>query len=220
MSKVNVSFDSFQDKYNDFFKGLYNRNKKLLAISTIIFFASLFIGVFIGYFLPDFIGNFVINTSHQISSQVKIETVSIFMNNLRVALMIYIGGVTGIIPAVLLFYNGFIVGSLVGYSLHVSIVNHSGLNLVDILSYILPHGIFEIPAFIIACAGGFRLTSVVIDLINSMRGKPYINDDYRKFKDSLALLAIAVILIVIAAIIEANFTIPIGNYITGLHAHI
>lgn len=207
-------------KCNDFFKGLYNRNKKLLIISTIIFFASLFIGVFVGYFLPDFIGNFVVNTVHQIAGQVKITTVSIFMNNLRVALMIYIGGIIGIVPAALLSFNGFILGSLVGYSMHSFVVNHSSLNLVDILSYIVPHSIFEIPAYIIAGAAGFRLTSIIIDLINSMRGKLYANDDYRKFKDALALLAIAVILLVIAAVIEANFTIPIGNYITGLHVHV
>lgn len=218
MSRVSFSDSISLSKYN-IFKGVYKRNKKLLILSAIIFFASLFIGVLMGYFLPNAIGNFVINTAHQIS-QVKITTVSIFMNNVKVALMIYIGGLIGIIPAVLLFYNGFIIGSFLGYLMHGITINHSNLNLVDILSYLLPHGIFEIPAFIIAGAGGFRFTSIIIDLVNSLRGKPYVNNDYQKFKDSLALLVIAVVLLVIAAIIEANFTIPIGNYVTGLHAHV
>lgn len=218
MSRINISNDIFQDKHNDFFKGLYNRNKKLLTVSAIIFFASIIIGVLIGYFLADFMRSFLTIFADQLRSQVEISTVSIFMHNLRAALITYIGGVIGIVPALALFGNGFVLGSLVGYLMHGGILNHSSLNLVDILSYILPHGIFEIPAYIITGAAGFRLTTVITGSINNRRGKTY-SDNHQKFKDSLALLAIAVILFVIAAIIEANFTIPIGNYITGLHVH-
>jgi len=219
MSKL--VYDSISlSEYKGFFKGVYKRNKKLLLLSAAIYFVSLLIGLLIGYLSPDFIGNFVVNTTQQIHSHVELTTASIFNNNLQVAIMTYIGGATGIISAGLLFFNGFILGSLVGFLMQGDIVNSSTSNLVDILSYILPHGIFEIPAFIIATAAGFRITSVVIDLINSMRGKPYISDDYQKFKDSMALFAIAVVLLFIAAIIEANFTIPIGNYITGLHVHV
>ena len=217
MSRVSFFDNIFLSGYTKFFKGVYGRNKKLLAVSTIMFFAPLFIGAFIGYFLPHLVGSFLIAFTHQLKSQVELTTVSIFTHNLQAALVAYIGGIIGIVPALTLFSNGFLIGSLSGYLMNGTV--HQSLSLVDVISYILPHGIFEIPAFIIAGAAGFRLTSVVIDLINSTRGKPYISDDYRKFKDSLALLAIAVILLVIAAIIEANFTIPIGNYITGLNLH-
>jgi uncharacterized membrane protein SpoIIM required for sporulation len=37
-----------------------------------------------------------------------------------------------------------------------------------------------------------------------------------EFKDSLKLFIIAVVILFIAAIIEANFTIPLGNYIRGI----
>ena len=43
-----------------------------------------------------------------------------------------------------------------------------------------------------------------------------VSDHYDEFKDAIFLLAIAIILTLIAAIIEANYTIPIGNYITHM----
>lgn len=218
MSRVSFSDAKSLGKYN-IFRGVFKRNKKLLALSVVIFFASLFMGMFAGYFAPDFIGNLLTEFSNQLSSQVDISTVSIFMHNIRAGFMAYIGGIIGIITAALLSINGFILGAFLGYFIHGGAINQSSAGPLVFISYILPHGIFEIPALIIASAAGFRLTSVVIDLINSLRGKPYVNNDYLKFKDSIALLAIAVILFAIAAVIEANFTISIGNYITGLNLH-
>ena len=219
MSRVSFSDNKFLSKYNMFFKGVYKRNKRLLVVSTVIFFVSLIIGVVIGYIYPDFIGNLLTEFSNELSSQVDISTLSIFTHNIKTALMVYAGGIIGIVTAALLSVNGFIIGAFLGYFMHGGAINHSSVTPLVFISYIVPHGIFEIPALIIASAAGFRLTTVVIDLINSLRGKPYVNNDYQKFKDSLALLAVAVILFAIAAVIEANFTMSIGNYITGLNLH-
>ena len=218
MSRVSFSDNKSLSKYN-IFNGVYKRNKKLLVVSTVIFFVSLIIGVVIGYIYPDFIGNLLTEFSNELNSQVDISTLSIFTHNIKTALMVYAGGIIGIVTAALLSVNGFIIGAFLGYFMHGGVINHSGVTPLVFISYIVPHGIFEIPALIIASAAGFRLTTVVIDLINSLRGKPYVNNDYQKFKDSLALLAVAVILFAIAAVIEANFTMSIGNYITGLNLH-
>ncbi len=218
MSRVSFSDNKSLSKYN-IFKGVFKRNKKLLALSTAIFFLFLFIGVFAGYFSPDFIGKLLTEFSNELNSQVDISTVSIFTHNIRTAFMAYAGGIIGIVTAVLLSINGFILGAFLGYFMHGGAINQSSVSPIVFISYIVPHGIFEIPALIIASSAGFRLTSIIIDLINSLRGKPYVNNDYRKFKDSLVLLAVAVILFAVAAVIEANFTASIGNYITGLNLH-
>ena len=73
---------------------------------------------------------------------------------------------------------------------------------------------FEISGFIIAGAAGFRLTKIVYNLL---RNDNSVSDHYWEFKDAMALFIIAIVLIVIAAIIEANYTLPLGNYITHLH---
>ena len=47
----NMSSDNkIQNKYYGFFIGLYNRNKNILTIAVLIYFASLFLGFIMGYF--------------------------------------------------------------------------------------------------------------------------------------------------------------------------
>jgi uncharacterized membrane protein SpoIIM required for sporulation len=214
MSRM-ISDNNFQDQFFNFFIGLYKRNKMVLTIAVSIFFASLFIGLFIGYFSSGFTGNFLTFLVKMLRGQiVKITTLSIFLHNLQALLFTYIGGIIGIIPAGALFFNGFIYGAFLGYFMHGGIVgNYTVLTSGEFIIYTLPHGIFEIPGFIIASAAGFRLTSLVIGLLKSTT----ISEQYWKFKDSLALLVIAIVLIFIAAIIEANFSVSVGNYFTGLN---
>ncbi len=216
-----ISTNNFRGKCFGLFIGLYNRNKILLTITLIIFFASLIIGLFIGYFLTGFTGNFLTNIITGLTRQVvEITTLSIFLHNLQSVFLTYLGGVIGIIPAATIAFNGFIYGAFVGYFMHGGIVsNYFVNNPVDFIIYTLPHGIFEIPGFIIAGTAGFRLTTLVISMLENMNKKTSFNDQYWKLKDSLILLVIALILIFIAAIIETNISLHVGNYITGLNLH-
>jgi stage II sporulation protein M len=211
---------TFSDLYG-FFKGLYLRNKMLLQLSAGIFFVSLFIGFLIGYFSPSSIQNFlvgVVKTDRTFVSKNGATTLSIFTHNLNSVLITFAGGVVGIITAGVLFLNGFLYGSFLGYfATNSSIggaVSHLGMITPWLfLLYTIPHGIFEISGFIIAGAGGFRLTKIIVDLI---RSDTTLRDHYGELKDSLSLLVIAIILTFIAAIIEANITLSLGMYITHL----
>jgi len=218
MSKM-VSDNNFWNKYSGVFIDLYNRNKTILTLSVVIFFGFLFLGILIGYFSSDFIGNLLktlVKILHE--SNIEITTLSLFLHNLQAALIAYFGGIIGIIPLGALSANGFVYGAFLGYLLHNNIVTSSGvLTPGYFIIYTLPHGIFEIPGFIMAGAAGFRLTTMVVGVIKSVMRKTPISDHYWKFKDSLALIAIAIVLIFIAAIIEANITIFVGNYITNLN---
>ena len=49
-----------------------------------------------------------------------------------------------------------------------------------------------------------------------LRSDSPVSDHYWEFKDSIALLAVSIFLIIIAAIIEANITLHLGNYITHM----
>nr|WP_319373381.1 stage II sporulation protein M [uncultured Methanobacterium sp.] len=217
MSKQ-VTDNNFWNKFSGVFKGLYNRNKTILTFSVVLFLGFLFLGILIGYFSSDYIGH-LLNTYFTLlhESHIQINTLSIFLHNLQAALVAYFGGLIGIIPVGVLSVNGFLYGAFLGYLIHGPIVTSSGVfTPVHFIVYTLPHGILELPGFIIAGAAGFRLTTLVIGVIKSIMRKTPISDHYWKFKDSLVLLAIAIVLIFIAAIIEANITLPLGNYITGL----
>lgn len=211
--------NKIHNKYYGFFVGLYNRNKKLLLIAVVIYFASLFIGIFIGYFSTAFTGNFLTSIINKLRGMIiEITTFSILLHNLQSLLFSYFGGLIIIIPIGALAFNGFIYGAFVGYFLHGGVLpNYFVSNPVDFIIYTLPHGIFEIPGFIIAGAAGFRLTTLVIGILESISRKTPISEHYWKLKDSLALLVIAIVLIFIAAIIEANFSVSVGNYFTGLN---
>jgi len=217
MSKQ-ITDNNFWNKYSGIFKGLYNRNKTILTFSVVLFLGFVFLGILMGYFSSDYIGHLLNNYTKLLhESHIQINTLSIFLHNLQAALVAYFGGLIGIIPVGVLSVNGFLYGAFLGYLIHGPIVTSSGVfTSGHFIVYTLPHGILELPGFIIAGAAGFRLTTLVMGVIKSIMRKTPISDHYWKFKDSLVLLAIAIVLIFIAAIIEANITLPLGNYITGL----
>jgi len=213
------SDNKIQNKYYGFFIGLYNRNKNILTIAVLIYFASLFLGFIMGYFSMAFTGNFLTSLLNKLRGMIiEITTFSILLHNLQSVLVTYIGGFIIIIPIGALAFNGFIYGAFVGYFLHGGVLpNYFVNNPIDFIIYTLPHGIFEIPGFIIASAGGLRLATLVIGVLTSIGNETPINEHYWKIKDSLALLAIAIVLICIAAVIEANYSVHLGNYFTGLN---
>lgn len=208
-----------QSKYLNYFIGLYKRNTTVLAFAAAIYFVFVFIGVSIGYFFPSYIGKLLTTLVKTLQgAHIEKTTLSIFAHNFQSILITYIGGIIGIIPALALLTNGFTYGAFLGYFLHGGAV--SGFVVftpAEFIIYTLPHGIFEITGFIISAAAAFRLTTLVVGLVISKLNKTPASEHYWKLKDSLALLAIATVLIFIAAIIEANFSVSVGNYITGLN---
>ncbi len=219
MSKMN-SDNNFQGRFSGYFLGLYSRNKGLFIFSAAIFFAGLFSGVLIGYFSTGFTGYFLAFIVKGLGQEAIVNTFSLFLHNFQSALVAYVGGVIGVIPAGEMAINGFIYGAFLGYFMHGGVVtNYFVSNPVDFIIYTLPHGIFEIPGFIIAATAGFRIATLVIGILSNMNMGLPINEHYWKFEDSIGLFAVAVTLLIIAAIIEFNFSIHIGDSITGLNLH-
>lgn len=193
-------FNKIQLNFSDYFKGLYSRNKRLILLST----AILLFSIFVGYIYSNSIDQIMREVLGQMRgkfSKEGINALSILLNNLKASLFIYSG--LGIFTAVILFFNGIIIGYVVAiYPL--SII------------YIVPHGIFEIPALILAAVAGFRITSMLINMLRSLVNDEPLSGHYWEFKDSLVIFGIAALLFVVAAIIEANVTLSLGNYIKSI----
>lgn len=80
-----------------------------------------------------------------------IVTLNIFINNLQASAILFLGGVSfGLITVLILTLNGFIIGI-------VAEMIRQEQGLVFFLAGVLPHGIFEIPAFILAGSYGILL---------------------------------------------------------------
>jgi uncharacterized membrane protein SpoIIM required for sporulation len=207
-----------KSKHDGFFGGLYKRNETFFIIATLMFLVSMFAGYAFAGYLDTVMGAVLGSLKKRLTEgELKLTTSSIFLNNIRVAFLIYGGGlVLGLFTSIYIIING----ALLGYAA-------ARYPLGDFIIFTIPHGIPEILGILIAATAGFRLGSFVLhiikDSLNIESDLPFlkqlryiieINAD--EFWDSVKLFAIAVVLLIIAAFIEANLSIPWGMYIRSV----
>lgn len=207
-----------KERYDGLFGGLYKRNETYLVLSAVILLGSILVGyAFAGLLNPVLGGVYGDFQNKIVHGQIQLNTFSLFFNNLNVALIIYIGGALfGILSAAYLIFQGLFIG-------------YAGTQfaLGDYILYTLPHGIPELLGIIIAGAAGFRLGHCVLNILRDLthmrtdiskktQFKYILEIHVDEFWESLKLFAIAVVLLIIAAFIEANITIAWGNYIRSV----
>ncbi|WP_375373943.1 stage II sporulation protein M [Paenibacillus sp. S150] len=128
----------------------------------------------------------------------------IFLNNsIKGVLIIFLGAIFGILPALFLLING----AVIGYLIHLSALQ--GLDLFElIVKGLLPHGIIEIPAIIIACAFGLQFGwKVISDLFSSAATREQRSGAWPIFmRQTLRASIWTVILLFVAAVIESTIT--------------
>lgn len=136
--------------------------------------------------------------------------VFIFLNNsIKGVMIIFLGAFFGILPAFFLLVNGMVIG----YLLHISALQ--GENLADLIfKGLLPHGIIEIPAILIACAFGLRFGGLVLKsiarIVSSRRAS--LGAEWERFMRSTATASFwIVILLLAAAIIESTLSYTLMN---------
>ena len=94
---------------------------------------------------------------------------------------------------------------IIGYETRLAMVSDDFINIVSLT---LPHGIFEIPAIIIAGAAGFKIPYEIIRYLAGKKKQILTKEDIKEY---LTLALISIILIVIAAWIGANITLKIAK---------
>ena len=185
-----------------------------------------------GYFYADSIAEYIKPMVDAFEKQVEegaitLTTHSLFINNVSVAIILYaLSALGGVLGAIILANNGLFIGY---YGVD--------FNIWAYLALTLPHGIFEIPAIIIATAGGFVLLSFMLHFIWGLISPdlsyldifdPYFSNvkitpkqrltasfkkNQNKLKESFIFLCISVVLLIIAAFIEANITLPLASWL-------
>jgi len=122
----------------------------------------------------------------------------IFLNNaIKSALIVFLGLMLGIFPVVFLVINGMVIGFML------LIMDDQGLNVADVVLYgLLPHGILELPAIIIACAYGLKLGVLAF---RRLTGR-----DAGELRSTLGitlpLVAFLTVVLFVAALVEATLT--------------
>ena len=179
-------------------------NRRNIAIASSIFLG----GVVGGYFFVDKENEFVLKLLEQIAEIVtRIESndsviytiFTIFLNNLKISiLMIVIGALfLGIFPIISLIVNGLVIGFVL------RMIAISSENPLDFFLFgLLPHGIIEIPAIIIAAALGMHLGFSLISRIGKYNKEFFLG----LLRQTLVTVLGVTLLLLLAAILESTLT--------------
>lgn len=133
----------------------------------------------------------------------------VFWNNLKATGLLIAGGIAfGILPMVMVFINGLLVGMVSGD------VVRQGFGLFPfILVGILPHGLFEIPAYILGGTLGIRLG---FNILGYERGRQHGQGLKVIVIDTLVVLVIVLIpLLAIGSVVEVSVTRQLVEWVMG-----
>ena len=186
---------------NQVFKTI-KENKFLIFFSIGLFLFSSISGVFIFQVLldnnPEIIDSFVDQFKEMFGPISELSPFQLFLTifyvNTRTSFLIMmLGALLGIFPFLSLWLNGTILGILFGKYIA------EGGNYLGFMMGILPHGIIEIPAIIIAASQGFRLGKEVVSPPTGLNRSEAIKLNITK---GIKLFVLILPLLLIAAVIE------------------
>jgi stage II sporulation protein M len=171
-----------------------------LIITFLLFFTTLTVG-WIGSAQNPAIGqNLMTLFEKEVAGQISTKDapdmfLKLFANNLEACILLFLGGASfGILTIFIMSLNGIVIGAI----MEIVHLDHSPL---FVAAAILPHGIFEIPAFIIAGALGILLAQ---SLTAEWYGSGDAADDAKKYARTFLLFVLP--LVAVAACVEAFIT--------------
>ncbi|QYR22214.1 stage II sporulation protein M [Paenibacillus sp. sptzw28] len=132
--------------------------------------------------------------------------VFIFFNNaIKAILVMYLGSLLGIVPFIFLTINGMMIGYLVSKASE----QGGGVLYTLIVKGLLPHGILEIPAIIIACAYGFRFGKIMLQGLGALfvRKIGWGKELEQFVIRTLPVMVLIVCMLLVAAVIESTITV-------------
>ena len=208
---------SFMVKFKNLLFETFRENKKLI-IGLYILFIVCFILAWIlsASKLQANLGSIGPVNSTGVGSTVGAS--ELFINNEWGGIVTYVTSVLFAIPAfVMLVYNAVNLGAT--GQLFNLILPNGGL---EYIIYIIPHGIFEITATVLQSVAGVLLFMFIFKFVKSMLSSETqgVSEAFDKTKklliQSLVLMIFSTVLLIIAALIEAYFSVPFSDFIMGL----
>lgn len=172
--------------------------RKWLIVAAALYIA----GIVFGLITPaDFLSEWITNLDETAEEIVALPLLAIlffilFKNITSILISFTLSPILLLVPITALILNGWILGA-------VSVVVAQEESLGFVLAGILPHGIFEIPAFIIAEAAALSIGATVIIALFKKENRPQVAP---AFKQNLRYFVIAMVLLVPAALIETFIT--------------
>ena len=129
-----------------------------IYLSFFILIFSLVLGYFLEPYLFSYFNPVVDDLTQKVETGViRLTFTDIFLNNIFIIFQMFMYGLLFCLSVVLLAYNGFFIGY------YAAIQD----NLLRVLAFLVPHGIFEMPSCALACASGLVLFNFLIRFLNS-----------------------------------------------------
>jgi stage II sporulation protein M len=121
--------------------------------------------------------------------------VKLFFNNFEACILLFLGGASfGILTIFILSLNGVVIGSIME-------IVHKDHTAIFVAAALLPHGIFEIPAFIISGALGILLAQ---SLVSEWYGGADTAKEAKNYARTFIVYVLP--LVAVAAFVEAFIT--------------
>lgn len=185
-----------------------------IAFGFILFFAGVVIGGTNPVFRDFLIGQIEgLGALSDMVDQSRYPTLTmmavIFFNNaVKSIFVMYLGALFGVLPLLFLVVNGMVIGFLLK---HLAEQQGGAFVFELIFKGLLPHGIIEIPAIVIACAYGLRFGTLVFKALGAVlfaRAKaPAIGKELEFFVvRTLPVMVILAVSLLVASVIESTIT--------------
>ncbi len=191
-------------------KRLLKRDRYLLTVITLFFLISVLAGALLPKFYPDEaqqIIKFFAQHLRKIAEKIKhapvgVQIFTIWFNNLSASITAIVSGVLIFPPLLSLLINGVGIGAFQYYT-----QVHAKMGELQYYLSLAPHGIFEIPAFLLAVAMGVKFGLCLWRWFwhYFMQGEnlPILREFFRELKYYGALM---LVLLTVAAVIEITLT--------------
>ena len=197
-------------------KVAFQENKLAICSSAAILIISMILGYFLEPYAYGYMNPVLENLARQVESgAIQLTFADIFFNNLRVIFMMFIFGVIFCFSTLILAFNGFFVGYYVAVSRN-----------IQVLLYIIPHGIFELSSCVLACSSGLILFNFIYKFFKALlyqENKPFsekLTDSFESSYDKLihacVIFLVSIALMAISGFIEAYLTIPIARFVISI----
>lgn len=158
------------------------------------------------------------NATASSSALTSLGASELFIQNAGSGILIYIASVFFAIPSIVMFVFNSVNLGVMG-QLFSNTVPNGGIHFII---YLIPHGIFEISGMIIQTVAGILLFVFIVKFIRAILNKENdgVSQAFDKTKklliQTLVLMIFSTILMLIAAPIEAYFSVPFSEFVMGL----
>lgn len=134
-----------------------------------------------------------------------------FLHNSSIIIGGWISGIGIFGPFFILWQNGMNIATYIVTSLHMPLSRT-----VFRLSFLLPHGIFEIPAIVIGLGASIYIARASAEAFFTGNARPI--DLTSAITDTVPWIVVSISLLVVAAFVESTFSVPFAEWMANMVA--